>query len=102
MRTLIDSFGAAWLMVIIILPVGCLRLPTDPGDLQPFVAVSGHYAILEASSPAPPKPAPAGKCSECRGTGVLGDGTVSVPCPACGGDGVADESTVLHDPIVIQ
>src|SRR5262245_50984988 len=34
-----------------------------------------------------PTPAPAGICSNCNGTGRLGDGTISVPCPVCGGDG---------------
>lgn len=35
----------------------------------------------------PPPPGPADSCPNCKGTGRLGDGTVSVECPACDGTG---------------
>lgn len=67
--------------------VGCL----PRRDLQPFIAVAGNYALLDAAvgpTPAPP-PAPSNKCKACNGTGRLGDGRVWTQCQACGGDGVA-------------
>jgi hypothetical protein len=58
-----------------------------------------HYiaqAILVLKKPTPgpaPTPAPSGKCENCNGTGKLGDGTISVPCPVCGGDGIVANDT---------
>lgn len=58
----------------------------------PALAVAIAVAETEGgSSPAPaPTPSPGGRCDNCDGTGRLGDGTVSVPCPVCGGDGKID------------
>lgn len=66
--------------------VGCL----PRRDLQPFVAVSGQYALMDAAvGPTPaPLPAPDGKCKACNGTGRLGDGRVWTVCQSCGGDGI--------------
>jgi hypothetical protein len=42
-------------------------------------------------APTPPKPpAPAGKCTNCAGTGVIGDGnSIRMQCPVCKGSGKA-------------
>jgi hypothetical protein len=55
-----------------------------PEDLRPFVAVAGRYALLGDQ-----KPAPAIKtdCSNCRGTGKVGDGRTMSTCPICNGTG---------------
>ncbi|WP_425618060.1 hypothetical protein NA78x_001753 [Anatilimnocola sp. NA78] len=42
---------------------------------------------LQAPNVIPDTPVKPGICSNCNGKGRLGDGVVSVPCPACGGDG---------------
>lgn len=62
--------------------------------LLPATAHAGRYlpaiAIAIATTPTTPQPAPpapSGICTNCNGTGKLGDGTVFVPCPVCGGDG---------------
>lgn len=68
--------------------VGCL----PRRDLQPFIAVAGHYSILEAAvgpTPAPPKPDT--KCQACGGKGKVGDGRIFTVCQACGGDGIAKD-----------
>jgi hypothetical protein len=82
---ILDSLGAVSVMLAMALPIGCVRVPATPTDLQPLVAVSGSYAMLSRSSPAP---APTGVCSNCGtkvppGGGWVGDGTIKVPCPEC-------------------
>ena len=47
-----------------------------------------------------PNPNP-GVCSNCRGTCRLGDGTVSVQCPVCGGTGRITTEQII-DPIIDQ
>lgn len=87
------GFALCWLiMASPVLYCGCggtrLDVP-EPGTYSPLIAVSLGITASESNpSPAPnPTPAPSGKCENCNGTGRLGDGTVSVPCPVCGGDG---------------
>lgn len=66
---------------------GRLDVP-EAGTFAPMIAVSLGIAASDTSpTPAPTPPAPSGQCTNCNGTGRLGDGTVSVPCPVCGGDG---------------
>ncbi len=57
-------------------------------------AHAGQFtALITAAFAKPnpqPAPAPSGICDNCSGTGKLGDGTITVPCPVCGGDGRLD------------
>ena len=55
-----------------------------------LVACAFAAETLEAAPAPGPAPAPKGICTNCNGTGRLGDGVVSVPCPVCGGDGRTD------------
>jgi len=52
--------------------------------------------------PAPsPVPAPDQACANCRGTGRLGDGTISLICPVCKGTGrtpAADPAPLVEQP----
>ncbi len=41
-----------------------------------------------------PSPSPSGKCTNCGGTGRVGDGRVSAVCKACGGDGVVSSKDI--------
>lgn len=67
-----------------------LASPTEAGQ---FLSLIKEAAAATAPSPSPtPTPTPSGVCENCNGTGKLGDGTVSVPCPVCGGDGRLDSS----------
>lgn len=78
-RTMLaDAIGAT----ILFSTLGCVAFPRG-ADLQPLVAVSGRYALME--KPAPPEPS--GQCENCRGLGKVGDGRVFVVCPACKGTG---------------
>jgi hypothetical protein len=63
---------------------GCVALPRRGQDLQPFVAAAGRYALMQSGTA---KPAPSGRCENCRGAGKIGDGTVFVVCPICKGTG---------------
>jgi len=53
-------------------------------DLRPFVAVAGRYSLMTQAKPAP---AIQTDCSNCRGTGVVGDSKVTSKCPVCNGTG---------------
>lgn len=71
-----DAIGAT----LMFFTLGCVAFPRR--DMQPFVSVSGQYALMEKSSPEP-----TGQCENCRGAGKVGDGRVFVVCPACKGTG---------------
>lgn len=60
-------------------------------DFRPLATAILVTSRVAAPAPAPtpgPAPAPSGQCENCNGTGRLGDGTISLPCPVCGGDGI--------------
>lgn len=66
----------------VLLAVGCSQAEAVP--------VEGILPVVVAESliQQPPAPAvPSGTCPECRGTGKLGDGRVSVTCTVCNGTG---------------
>lgn len=69
-RTLLAVAG------VLFATAGCAR---QDDDLRAFVAVSGQYAIMQIKSPAPHPEV----CQNCGGTGRIGDGKVSWPCPVC-------------------
>ena len=86
-----------YLPILVLLVAGCTPQPQpapQPKGPDRYAQGVWSWAIaIEAGSPQP-KPAPqpnSGECDNCRGTGRLGDGTVSVPCPVCGGDGRIDD-----------
>jgi DnaJ-class molecular chaperone len=84
-----------WLVVFVIASIGCVAsLPTDPGISADLAVETARMVI--ASRVAPPAPTPdAGKCSNCNGTGKIGDGRIVMTCPECNGTGKAAKS-VLH------
>jgi DnaJ-class molecular chaperone len=84
-----------WLVVFVIASIGCVAsLPTDPGISADLAVETARMVI--ASRAAPPAPTPdAGKCSNCNGTGKIGDGRIVMTCPECNGTGKAAKS-VLH------
>jgi len=89
----LESIGASVLVAATMLPVSCLPHPAVEENLQPFVAATGSYSMME---PTPEPTPPAGKCSTCGapvppGGGRLGDGTVSVPCPECNDEAKATD-----------
>jgi hypothetical protein len=85
------------LIPTLVLLIGCggfgrpARMKTA-NEYVPTIAVAAAFANLDKTQPAPsPTPIVPGLCSNCRGTGKIGDGTVMVPCPVCGGDGVMNQ-----------
>lgn len=79
------------LIGFILLFVGCHSAAKPIVDYKPTAAA---ILILDGTAPAP-TPTPSGKCSNCNGTGKLGDGTVVLPCPVCGGDGIVANNLPL-------
>lgn len=76
---------------------GCSRLPAQ-ADLQPWIAVTGRYAL--ACDPAvPPAPLPtpdSDKCDTCGGKGFLGDvSQTRLTCTDCNGTGRKTKSVIL-------
>ena len=81
-----------FLVALLVVFAGCVAtLPDDP-TLSADIAAETARAVVAARrefAPAP-KPAPAGKCETCLGTGKIGDRTgIVFDCPACKGTGKA-------------
>lgn len=81
----------------IVLAAGCSQ--REAVDLQPWIAVTGHYALIATGDPSVPVTGP---CPNCNGEGRVGDGKVFVTCPACDGTGVRPESLVVQPEILIS
>lgn len=61
-------------------------------DYRPVICTQLALASLDVTPtpPTPPTPEPSGICSNCKGKGKVGDGTVMIDCIVCGGDGRVD------------
>lgn len=108
-RALAESAAICIFFCAVVIPLGCIPLPATTNDLEPFVAVSGNYSIVESelSEPTPAPEPESDKCETCRGTGKA-DGRVT--CPVCNGTGkkkkqaaVTPPATriVYHPPLVV-
>lgn len=81
-----------FLLAIALVLTGC-GAPSRPASSDRYAAALVAWSVPSGvPSPAPkPDPGPKpGVCENCGGTGRLGDGRVSVPCPVCDGDGKTD------------
>lgn len=70
--------------------VGCVTtIRYDDAGLTAQLATEAARMVVQSrATPAPPpKPDDGDKCTNCNGTGKVGDGTVSVVCPVCKGTG---------------
>ena len=80
-----------FLVALLVVFAGCVAtLPDDP-TLSADIAAETARAVVAARrefAPAP-KPTPTGKCTNCLGTGKIGDGRIVFDCPACKGTGKA-------------
>jgi RecJ-like exonuclease len=70
-----------YLLLVTVVLCGC---SSAAEDLRPFVAVAGRYSLMADAKPAP---ATQTDCSNCRGTGKVGDGRTMSTCPICKGTG---------------
>lgn len=87
--------------IAILILAGCTAPAPEPIDFVPAISVA--VGVAEATRGATPAPAPTpakGTCDNCGGTGRVGDGTVSVPCAACGGDGKIEAVEQPQTPLV--
>lgn len=77
------------------LMLGIFAVEGRSHDFRPTAAaVLATYRASKPTPVTPPSPpAPSGQCDNCNGTGRLGDGTISLPCPVCGGDGKLNGDT---------
>lgn len=75
--------------------VGCVAtLPVDPGISADLATEAARMVVVLRQGP-PPAPTPAGKeCTNCNGTGKIGDGRIVMPCPECNGTGKT--ASLLH------
>lgn len=83
---LLGFLGLVWLCLFFL--IGCIPEPDPPSadEYQPAVAVAIGIAHRGTSKPdTPDTPDDNEICSNCGGTGRLGDGTVFVDCPMCDG-----------------
>lgn len=64
----------AALAILVLAVSGCAA--SQPDDLRGFVAVSGKYALMQMVEKTK-------VCSNCNGTGVVGDGKKTWPCDVC-------------------
>lgn len=72
---------------------GCGAPPVDDASISADLACETARMAVRLQgeiAPSPPKPVPNGKCSNCSGTGVIGDGnSIRLQCPVCKGTGKA-------------
>jgi hypothetical protein len=81
------------LVLLSLVVVGCVAtLPSDP-SLSADLAVETARMVIASRANLPAPTPDAGRCDNCNGTGKIGDGRIVMPCPECGGDGVA---AVVH------
>jgi hypothetical protein len=82
-----------WLVLFFVVTFGCVAtLPSDP-SLSADLAVETARMVIASRANLPAPTPDAGRCDNCNGTGKIGDGRIVMPCPECGGDGVA---AVVH------
>lgn len=77
-----------WLCCLLIAVGGCVAgVPDDPAVTADLACEAARLVVQLRAEPAP---APASDvCTNCGGTGKLGDGRIEVKCPACDGTGKA-------------
>lgn len=83
--------------------VGCSPSAEASQDFRSLAAAS---IAVEQASNAPAPVTPKGKCTNCNGSGYVGDGTVRVKCTVCDGKGfTAGESVASEkeaDPSIVE
>lgn len=77
-----------WLVCMLVAIGGCVAsLPAD-NSLTADIACEAARLVVQLRQETAPAPA-SGECTNCGGTGKLGDGRIEVKCPACDGTGKA-------------
>jgi hypothetical protein len=83
------SGAIAVTVVLVGIVASYLTLPESAShDYSTLIAAEIGIATSVPAAPTPtPTPSPNGECSNCYGTGKVGDGRVSVTCAVCNGTG---------------
>ena len=78
--------------------VGCVAtLPPGDTSITADLACETSRAIVQARQGMPPTPTPASdQCDNCGGSGTLGDGRITVQCPACKGTGNKPKAAICQ------
>lgn len=89
------------LAVLLLFAVGAVyAVPRTSFGWKPLISVCIAAETGDSIVPAPPAPAPGGVCSNCNGSGKVGDGTVFTKCIPCDGTGKVkpkiDEPSILE------
>jgi RecJ-like exonuclease len=84
-----------WLIVFAAVFVGCIAsIPADP-TLSADLAVETARMISILRQGLPPTPV-SNECSNCNGTGKIGDGRIVMTCPECRGTGKTAKSVCVE------
>ena len=67
---------------------------TDRPELSAEIATQTARAIVQLHNTPAPKPV-SGQCSNCNGTGKVGDGKIVMTCQACNGTGKEPVSVLV-------
>lgn len=77
-----------WLACVLIAVGGCVGGGRDDPTLTADLACEAARLVVQLRAESGPAPA-SDLCTNCGGTGKLGDGRIEVKCPACDGTGKA-------------
>ena len=86
-----------WAVALSLVFVGCVAsVPNDPSISADIATETARMIlVLRRGVEPPPAPnAPSKECTNCNGTGRLGDGRIVMPCPECNGTGKT--ASILH------
>jgi hypothetical protein len=86
-----------WLVAFCVVFVGCVySLPADDGITADLAAETARM-VVQMRQQIPPSPAPSSDvCSNCNGTGKVGDGRITSTCIVCKGTGKAVKSVCVE------
>lgn len=80
-------------VLLLVCVAGCQSAAAKPGTYTSKIVQAATVEVTNAVL-VKPDVQPNGKCAECNGTGILGDGTIKIKCPVCKGSGKSVVSLV--------
>lgn len=86
-----------WLICMALVFTGCVAtLPLNNCAITADLACETARQVVKWRSELPPTPDAGDACENCGGKGTLGDGRITVKCPACGGTGKKPKSVCVN------
>ena len=74
-----------WILPLVVLLAGCVEQANDP-KITADLACETAAMLVQLSHDIAPAPV-SDACTNCNGTGKIGDGKIVMPCPVCKGTG---------------